>query len=175
LMKILHFFLHYIWRHCLLLVLHCGDPIFMHQMRHMLILVVFCVLSNMGVGVGLACAIMGKIRLRLQFKFPQVHFCRYVYKYAWRKTLEAKSPDYFKPCLLYCKWSEGIHLCHGALRNGKVYNISSCQFSSKLILICPFTNEKIGGGESLSSANTHAPLEDNKSSKNSGEDPSIGH
>jgi hypothetical protein len=31
---------------------------------------------------------------------PQDHFCRYVYKYVWRKTSKAKSLDYFKPCLL---------------------------------------------------------------------------
>ncbi len=54
--------------------MHYGDPIFMHQMRHMLILVVFCVLSNMGVGVGLACAIVGKIPLGLRFKSPSSPF-----------------------------------------------------------------------------------------------------
>ncbi len=64
----------------------------------------------------------------------------YVYQYAWRKTSKAKSWDYFKPCLLCCgKWSEGIHLCDDALRNGKVCNIPSRQLSSKLILICPLT------------------------------------
>jgi hypothetical protein len=48
--------------------MHCGDPIFMHQMKHMLIMVVFCVLSNMGVGVGKACVTVGKIPLGLRFK-----------------------------------------------------------------------------------------------------------
>jgi hypothetical protein len=33
-------------------------------------------------------------------------------------------------------------------------------------------NEKIGGERALALANTHTPLEDNKSSKNSGEDSS---
>jgi hypothetical protein len=76
-MKVLHFVLHYIWRHCLLLVMHYGDPIFLHQMKHMLIMVVFCMYSNMGVGVGRACVVVGMILLRLGFKNPlQVHFCR---------------------------------------------------------------------------------------------------
>jgi hypothetical protein len=54
--------------------MHYNDPIFMHQMRHMLILVVFCVLSNMGVGVGLACVIVDKIPLGLRFKSPSSPF-----------------------------------------------------------------------------------------------------
>ncbi len=54
--------------------MHCTDPIFMHQMIHMLILVVFCVHSNMGVGVGLACATMDKNPLGLRFKSPSSPF-----------------------------------------------------------------------------------------------------
>ncbi len=54
--------------------MHCNDPIFMHQMKHMLIMVVFCVHFNMGVGVGLAGAKVGKIPLGLHFKSPSSPF-----------------------------------------------------------------------------------------------------
>jgi hypothetical protein len=46
----------------------------MHQMKHMLIMVVFCVHFNMGVGVGLAGAKVGKIPLGLHFKSPSSPF-----------------------------------------------------------------------------------------------------
>jgi hypothetical protein len=46
----------------------------MHQVKHMLILLGFCMFSNMGVGVGKACAIVGKIPLGLGFKSPSSPF-----------------------------------------------------------------------------------------------------
>jgi hypothetical protein len=54
--------------------MHYGDLIFLHQMKHMLILVVFCMFSNTGEGVGRACAIVGKIPLGLGFKLPSNPF-----------------------------------------------------------------------------------------------------
>jgi hypothetical protein len=72
--KVLHFVLHYIWWHCLLLVMHCGDLIFLHKLKHMLILVVFCIFFNMGVGVGMVCVVVGMILLGLGFKSPSSPF-----------------------------------------------------------------------------------------------------
>jgi hypothetical protein len=69
-MKVLHFVLHCIRQHYLLLVMHYDDFIFLHQVKHMLILVVYCMFSNMGVGVGRACVVMGRILLGLGFKSP---------------------------------------------------------------------------------------------------------
>jgi hypothetical protein len=54
--------------------MHYGDPIFLHQIKHMLILVVFCMFSNMGVGVGRACVGVGRIPLTLGFKSPSSLF-----------------------------------------------------------------------------------------------------
>ncbi len=66
-MKVLHFVFHYILRHYLLLVMH-NMNLYSCLNQDILIMVVFYIYFNMGVGVIKACVTMGTNPLGLGFK-----------------------------------------------------------------------------------------------------------